>query len=141
MRAALCFSVLLVGAVSLPARALECSDFRALMESEVPKPVIQRIVYEAPPLDGWGCLEPVGLSVVSLDMAVFFARLDSQHSLRWTVRARKCEAGTELRRGTRRLIERLESKDDAPELDEVEVGPGSDECKRVAALQAAIQAR
>lgn len=139
MRIALSSLVLL--ALSLPAQALECSDFRALMEAEVPKPVIQRIVYEAPPLDGWGCLKPAGLAVVSLDMAVFFARLGSQENLRWTVRARRCEAGTELRRGTRRLIERLESKDDAPELDEVEVGPGSDECKRVAALQAAIQAR
>lgn len=139
MRATLCSLVLL--AWSLPARALECSDFRALMEAGVPKTVTQRIVYEAPPLDGWSCLEPAGLSLASLDMAVFFARLDSQESLRWTVRARKCEAGTELRRGTRRLIERLESKDDAPELDEVEVGPGSEECKRVAALQAAIQER
>ena len=130
-------------ALATPGHALECSDFRAMMQADVDRTVIQRVVYEAPPIDGWACLEEAGLVLAHLNMAVFFARLDSRDDLRWTARLSKCEAGSELRRGTRRLIDRLESRDDAPtELDEVtEVGPGSLECRRVAALKEAIDAR
>mgnify|MGYP000111692100 CR=1 FL=1 len=129
--------------VPASARALECTDIRALMEAEVHKRVIQRIVYEAPPIDGWACLEDAGLVLAHLDMAVYFARLDSREDLRWTARLSKCEAGSEIRRGTRRLIDKLENRDDAPaELDSIEaVGPGSIECQKVAALKEAIDAR
>ncbi len=129
-------------ALPLPAWALPCADIRALLDAEAPKDVLQRLVWEAPPADGWDCLAGSGHRLASLDMAVFVARLDPQEDLRWTVRARRCEAGTELRRGTRRLLDRLENRDDAPvALDEEEVGPGSTECQRVAAIQAAVQAR
>jgi len=138
---------LLIGAAILlpgtPAWALECTDIRALMEAKVQKRVIQRVVYEAPPLDGWDCLEGSGLVLAHLDMAVYFARLDSREDLRWTARLSKCEAGAELRRGTQRLIERLENREDAPAPldDPPDSGPGSVECQKVAALKEAIDAR
>lgn len=125
-----------------PASALECTDFRALMQSELDRTVLQRIVYEAPPLDGWACLEPAGLQLADLKMAVYFARLDSREDLRWTARLSKCEAGAELRRGTRRLIRRLEKDDVARPLDEPDAAePSLIECQKVAALKEAIDAR
>ncbi len=127
-----------------PAAALECSDYQALMVNDVPKTVIQHIVFEAPPLDGWACLKAAELSLASLDMAIAFARLDTQENLRWTVRFRKCEASTELRKGTKRLLKKLESGDEAqpPALDDgAEVGPGSVDCREAVALQEAIRAR
>ena len=138
--------VLLLAALSnalaaTPAFALECTDIRALMTAEVEREVIQRIVYEAPPVDGWTCLEGSGLVLAHLNMGVFFARLDTREDLRWTTRKSACEAGAELRRGTRRLIERLERREDAPLDQPANAGPGSVECQKVSALREAIDAR
>lgn len=136
------FAAVATWLTATPAFALECTDIRALMLAEVDQEVIQSIVYEAPPIDGWACLEGSGLVLAQLDMAVFFARLDSREDLRWTARLGTCEAGAELRRGTKRLIERLENRSDAPPLDEPgTTGPGSVECHKVAALREAIHAR
>jgi hypothetical protein len=146
MDARLLLGLALVGTTlfSLPAHALECTDFRSLMQAKVDKSVIQRIVYEAPPVDGWQCLEDAGLVLAHLDMAIFFARLDAREDLKWSVRLARCEASTEARRGTKRLIERLDNRNEAAEAEldyETEVGPGSVECQKVAALKAAIDAR
>lgn len=137
------FLVAAAALVGPPAHALQCTDIQALVTAEVAPVVVQRVVYEAPPEDGWDCFEAAELSVADLDMAIFFARLDANEALRWQVRAGKCDAGQEVRAGAKRLRERIEAKaaGTEPPLDEEETAPATTECLQVKALQEAIAAR
>jgi len=119
---------------AMPAAALECSDYAELLDSNVARPVLQSIVLESPPEDGWSCLTATRHSVSDLRMARAFGRLDSTQSLAWTMRFRQCEAGQGLRRGTRRLFADEEAPPPEP------VRPETEACKRAAALQHAIAA-
>ena len=50
---------------AMPAAALECSDYAELLDSNVARPVLQSIVLESPPEDGWACLTATRHSVTS----------------------------------------------------------------------------
>ena len=115
-----------------PAAALECADFAALLDADVPQSVIQNIVLESPPEDGWACLAASGHAVTELEMAAAFRRQDPTRELSWQARFKQCAAGQGLRRRTRRLLADEESS--AAER----VEPETIACRRAASLQEAL---
>lgn len=117
-----------------PAAALDCAHFAELLDAGVSRSVVQDIVLESPPEDGWSCLDASPHAVSDLQMDRAFRRLDPTTELSWQVRFKQCEAGRGLRRGTRRLF----AQSDAPPPAEPE--PETLACRRAAALQAAIVA-
>ena len=124
-----------IGVVPGIALALPCADYATLLDSQVPRPVIQRILLESPPEDGWTCMEKRGHNVAVIGMARAFAALDSTESLRWNVRFKQCEASVGLRRGAQRLL-----ADKEAEREEEEIGPETAACRQATALQEAIKA-
>jgi len=102
-----------------------------LMDAGVSQSVVQDIVLDSPPTDGWSCLDATIHSVAELDMADAFLRLHPTRELAWQVRFKQCDAGLELRRSTRRLW-----AEDDEQIDEVE--SESLACRRASALREAI---
>ncbi len=117
-----------------PAAALECADFAELMNAGVSRTVIQNVVLESPPEDGWACLDTTDHTVAELRMDTAFRRLDPTTELSWQARFKQCDAGQGLRRGARRLF----ADEDAPPPAEPQ--PETAACRRAAALQQALQA-
>jgi hypothetical protein len=117
-----------------PAAALECADFAALLDAQVPQEVIQDIVLASPPEDGWGCLADADHSVTELEMATAFRHQNSSRALSWQARFKQCEAGQGIRRRARRLL----ADEDAPAAEPIE--PETVACRRAASLQVAIAA-
>lgn len=117
-----------------PAAALECADFAEMMDAGVSRSVVQRVVLESPPEDGWACLAATDHAVADLRMDRAFRRLDPTKELSWQVRFKQCDAGRGLRRGTRRLF----AEDGAPPP--AEPKPETASCRRAVALQEAILA-
>mgnify|MGYP000627731234 FL=1 len=117
-----------------PAAALECADYAELMDAGVVRSVVQKVVLESPPEDGWSCLDATPHAVSDLRMERAFRRLDPTEELSWQMRFKQCDAGRGLRRGTRRLF----AEADAPPPPEPE--PETPACRRAAALQEAILA-
>ncbi len=130
------FVVVGLGWLGRPAYALPCDDFVSLLDAEVKRSVVQRIVLESPPEDGWGCFSASGHTVGELGMARAFAALNSNDNLLWTVRFKQCEASVGLRRSTRRLL----ADKDGPPVREDDIGPETRACKQATALQEAIRA-
>ena len=116
-----------------PAAALDCVDVVELMDAGVSQSVMQRIVLDSPPVDGWLCLDATVHAVADLDMAEAFLRLHPTRELAWQVRFKQCDAGLELRRSTRRLW-----AEEGEPTDEVESETLS--CRRASALREAITA-
>jgi hypothetical protein len=129
------FAALGIGFVPGIALALPCADYASLLDAQVPRAVVQRILLESPPEDGWSCLEKRGHNVAVIGMARAFAALDSTESLRWNVRFKQCEASVGIRRGAQRLL-----SDKETEREEEEVGPETVACRQATALQEAILA-
>ncbi|HCH64863.1 MAG: hypothetical protein CL927_09630 [Deltaproteobacteria bacterium] len=114
-----------------PAAALECDAFAALLEAEVPQPVIQAIVLESPPSDGWACLDDSPYAVADLQMSGAFRDLEPTRELSWQARFKQCDAGRSLRRRAHQLF-----SDDADAPDSTRTVS----CRRAAALREAVAA-
>ncbi len=115
-----------------PAAALECTDFAALLDAQVPQGVIQAIVLESPPEDGWSCLGNTDHTVAELAMATAFRHQVPSRELSWRARFKQCAAGQGIRRRARRLL----ADDDAAASEPIE--PETIACRRAASLQVAI---
>ena len=118
-----------------PAAALECTDVQALLDAQVTPEVTQRIVFTAPPADGWACLDGTEHTVADLEMAHAYARLPSAETLRWSLRFRQCEASQSMRTGARRLFRDKESTEPVQTAE-----PETSACQEAFALLAAIRA-
>ena len=115
-----------------PAAALECTDFAALLDAQVPQGVIQAIVLESPPEDGWSCFANTGHAVADLSMAAAFRHQDPSRELSWQARFKQCAVGQRIRRRARRLLAAEDAASREP------IGPETIACRRAASLQTAI---
>lgn len=121
-----------------PAAALECATFAVLLDSDVPQEVIQEVVLEAPPVDGWACLQHRQHDVADLQMASAFRNLEPTQELGWQARFRQCEAGRNVRRSLRAGARRVFSDASSGVSPQDETRTPS--CRRAIALQQAIAA-
>lgn len=121
-----------------PAAALECATFAALLDSDVSHEVIQGVVLEAPPVDGWTCLQHRQHDVADLQMAAAFRNLEPARELGWQARFRQCEAGRNVRRSLRAGARRVFSDASSEASPQAETRTPS--CRRAIALQQAIAA-
>ena len=64
-----------------PAAALECADVAARLDAQVPQRVIQDIVLDSPPEDGWACLADTDHAVTDLELATAFRHQDPSREL------------------------------------------------------------